>query len=358
MKRATLIAALALLAAPGGGAAGGESRPYSEIPHHVRECVVPAGRFVVAGDLVVPAGGEEHPVAVLVWGSGPAGRGNLARPSPLVTAFLEAGYALFIPDKPGSGSSTGEFTPGRLLRERAGILAAEIEFLRRLDGAPSPRVGVYGSSQAGYVIALAIEGGARVDFLAAVSCPAESGIEQSAYLVERQLLCAGYDSAYAARAKRYFVQRARARAYGEYLEAARFLDDNPVVRDELGWAGVADEERFAPRSADSEDFYDPAPVLAALDIPVLALFGEKDTQIDPVQGAAAYEASMRASGDPLFRVFTIPGADHNMRRSLTGCMREQRERYGTPEGRALAPGYLDALGGWLRDVRERLLSRE
>jgi len=327
--------------------------PYSVIPHQVLEHTVRAGDFVVVGDLVVPAAGEDHPVVVMVWGSGPAGRKRMARPSSLVRVFLDAGYALFIPDKPGTGVSTGEFERGRLLGQRAEILAAEVDHLRKIHGGTVP-IGIYGSSQAAYVIAMAIERGLDIDFIVAVSCPAESSVEQSAYLVERQMLCAGHPAAEAARARRYFIQRHRARSYDEYLEAASFLDSIPVISDDLGWGGIIADEHFSPRGAGSEDFYDPGEVVSTLDIPVLAVFAGNDTQIDPRQGAEAYTAAMRRSDNPMFRVVTIKDADHNMRRSKTGCMSEQRERYGKPGGREYVSEFLDALAAWLEELRTGL----
>lgn len=331
----------------------GSAVPYSEVHHQVLEDTVRAGDFLVVGDLVAPAAGEEHPVVVMVWGSGPAGRERMARPSSLVTVFLEAGYAVFIPDKPGTGASTGEFGRGRLLSQRSEILAAEVEHLRKTFGSSIP-IGIYGSSQAAYVIAMAIERGLEIDFLVAVSCPAVSSVEQSAYLVERQMLCAGHSAAEAEKAREYFIQRHRALSYDEYLEAASFLDSIPVISEDLGWGGIVAREHFSPRGAGSEDFYDPGEVVSALDIPVLAVFAENDTQIDPRHGAAAFKAAMRRSASPLFRVVTIEGADHNMRRSETGCMSEQRERYGKPGGREYVPEFLEVTGAWLRELKARL----
>ncbi len=208
---------------------------YAGVPHVVEELTIKAGRFTVVGDLILPKEGERYPIVVLVWGSGPAGRENVGRPSRLLTTFLKSGFGVFVEDKPGTGASTGSFTPGRLLQERGEILEAEVAYLRGLPKLDPSAVGVYGSSQAAYVIGLALDGGTKVDFLVAVSCPATDSVGQSAYLVEQQLLCEGYERDKAAKARQYFVQRHRARSYAEYLEAAKSLDNNPVVSEDLGW---------------------------------------------------------------------------------------------------------------------------
>ncbi len=325
---------------------------YAEVPHLVRELAVESGRFTVVGDLILPAEGERHPMIVFVWGSGPAGRENVGRPSQFVTTLLKSGFGVFVEDKPGTGASTGDFSPGRLLRERAEILAAEVAYLRGLPGLEHSAIGVYGSSQAAYVIGLALEDGVELDFLVAVSCPATDSVEQSAYLVEQQLRCEGYARDEAARARQYFVQRHRAKTYPEYLEAAEFLDDTPVVRDDLEWGGVVAESDFTPLDGDSEDFYDPRGAFVRLDVPVLALFAENDTQVDPEQGARVFSETLRSSGDGLSRVVTVPGADHNMRVSETGCLKEQRVRYA--EAAEYAPEFLENLEDWLCALRAHL----
>jgi pimeloyl-ACP methyl ester carboxylesterase len=320
---------------------------YTTIPHLVDEVTVETGRFHVVGDLILPADGERHPVIVFVWGSGPVGREDVPRPSRLLTMLLESGFGVFLEDKPGTGASTGEFTPGRLLRERAGILAAEIAYLRGLPGLEHSAIGVYGSSQASYVVGLALDGGAKIDFLVAVSFPTAESVDQSAYLVEQQLLCEGYGEDEAAAARTHFVQRERATTYPEYLEAAEFLHANPVVRDELEWGGVVAGSDFTPPEADSEDFYDPSGAFARLHAPVLALFAEHDTQVDAEQGARAFSEVVRSLDDGLSRVVIVPGADHNMQVSETGCLKEQRLRYSQAGGSKSSPEFLEDLEAWL-----------
>jgi len=327
---------------------------YSQAQHTVTECSFPIDDFCIVGDLVLPDDRLGHPIIVFVWGSGPAGRENVGRPSALVTSFIEAGFGVFIEDKPGTGSSTGTFAEGRLLHQRARILSAEIEHLRGLPDVAPSAVGVYGSSQASYVIGLALDAGTRIDFLMAVSCPTTDTVEQSAYLVEQQLLCAGHSSETASKARRCYVQRERASTYEAYLEAASFLDGNEVVRDELSWGGVVSQEDFVPRHPAWEEFHDPRQAFERLSVPLLALFGEKDTQVDPVQGIGTFSRLDAATANPMSKVLLIAEADHNMRRSETGCLREQRESYRSPGGAEYAPLFLETIRAWLRELGAHL----
>jgi len=45
-------------------------------------------------------------------------------------------------------------------------------------------------------------------------------------------------------------------------------------------------------------------------IPALAFFGELDKNIDPAQGAEAYEAALHTAGNPDYQVVSIPGVAH------------------------------------------------
>ena len=92
---------------------------YAGIPHTVEEMRVECGRFAAVGDLVLPQGAGPHPTMILVWESGPMTRQIVERPSPQVTRFLQAGFGVFIEDKPGFGASAGTFDSEHLLHEQA-----------------------------------------------------------------------------------------------------------------------------------------------------------------------------------------------------------------------------------------------
>ena len=84
-------------------------------------------------------------------------------------------------------------------------------------------------------------------------------------------------------------------------------------------------------------------------IPVLAFFGEKDTLIDPVQGAQAYRVALERAGNPDSRVELVPGTDHNIILSETGCL-DERARRPKSEWTNYPLEYLDTLEEWLREL--------
>jgi len=117
----------------------------------------------------------------------------------------------------------------------------------------------------------------------------------------------------------------------------------------------------------------PSPT-ATKKIPALAIFGDQDRQMDPLQAAAAYHSALAQAGNPMSRVELFPKANHGMVVSESGCPEEDQrgiEQYVRNRGYAsvnealaallkdpdnsellsaypYAPGYLDTMEVWLR----------
>jgi dipeptidyl aminopeptidase/acylaminoacyl peptidase len=301
-----------------------------------------SAHFKIVGDLHIPKPDKRQPMIIFVHGDGPARRYPSGRPNRIMRSFLDTGFACFLYDKPGYGESTGKFTVGKLFKERASILVDAVNVLKKHPAVNPEQIGLWGISQAGYVMPKAISATKDIAFMIAISCPAMDSVDQSAYLVEKQILCEGYDEEEAKKARQYFRQRARAKTYQEYLEAAEYLDKNPFIQ-AIKWGGIKSEDRFSPLRPSNEGLFNPITLIEKTTIPVLAIFGEKDTQVDPFQGAEAYENALKKAGNRFYRVKLFPDADHGIIIAKTGCMKEQRERYRS----SYAPGYIELMQKWL-----------
>lgn len=304
-----------------------------------------AGHFNVVGDLHLSIPGERQPAVIIVHGDGPAGRSPSRAPNRIMRSFLDIGFACLVYDKPGYGESAGEFTPGKLFEERSAILLAAVAGLKKHPSINPEQIGLWGISQAGYVMPKAIAMTKDIAFMIAISCPAMDSVDQSAYLVEKQVLCEGYDKAEAKKARRYFRQRARAKTYKEYLEAAEYLDRNPFIRS-IKWGGIRSEDQFSPLPSSNEGFFNPITLIEKITIPVLAIFGKNDTQVDPRQGAEAYQRALEKARNPFSRIELFPEADHGIFLSKTGCLKDRGS------SRDYAPGYIELMQEWLGRLRD------
>ena len=327
----------------------GQARGESNELYRTEEITIPAGDFTVVGDLYIPVKGERHPLVVWVHGSGPLTR-QIMVPliKPQIEVFLKAGFAFFIDDIPGAGGSKGVIS--KVYRDRAMILCKEVEALKQRPDIIAEQVGVAGHSQAGVVMPLALQSACGIAFMIAEACPAENAAEQEAYLLEKFMICEGYPPEEARNARRLHLQSIYADNYKDYREAAEYINNHPAAQTLQVTEPLVAENEFTPRKASSAIFLDPMKIVAETRIPVLALFGEKDNNVDPVQGVEAYEKALKAAGNRFYRVAAIPNANHMLYATQTGCARElmgQVQR-GEPD---FAPGALTVLADWLEELK-------
>jgi len=143
-----------------------------------------------------------------------------------------------------------------------------------------------------------------------------------------------------------------------YLEATRTLRHDPFMVFLTGSADrskaefLEEQRRFRTGAfkVDSETglmvyvlgFRD---MLGRLDIPVLALFGEKDRNVDWRKTRALYSETIGRNPKARLAVKTFPDGNHNLHQSRTGGYREMLEIL---KGPAMSDGYYEALLEWLR----------
>ncbi|MGI8983167.1 MAG: sigma factor [Acidimicrobiales bacterium] len=130
-----------------------------------------SGKVSLAGTLFVPFGAGPHPAVVLAHGSGPRDRQSLLLMADL---FARNGIAALAYDKRGSGGSTGSYREiGADFRSLAEDVVAGVGHLRGRGDIDAGRVGVWGVSEGGYVVALAAAS-PEVAFVVGVSAPGVS----------------------------------------------------------------------------------------------------------------------------------------------------------------------------------------
>jgi pimeloyl-ACP methyl ester carboxylesterase len=347
-KMQMLVVLMALLLAACGTAVEREAvgtRSFGSQEANVEEIKFRSGRFKVVGDLRMPAGEGPHPAIIMVHGDGPITRDDPRTRTtylPAMEIFLRNGYAIFSWDRPGSGESTGKFKD--LHKQRAEILADAIQVLAEHPSIDPTRIGLWGISQAGWIMPQVLDQTEDVAFMIVVSGGGEDGIEQMAYQVGQKVLCGGGSEEEAALVERYRSQARRATSYEEYREAMEILLGIDAAKPYLGMEMLEKKEWKSPKWSVGGNF-DPMDVIEHTTIPVLAFFGELDKNIDPVQGAQAYEAALQKAGNPDYRVVFISGVAHTLVPAKTGCLNEGW-------GSKLAPEYLETMEAWLQHLSE------
>jgi hypothetical protein len=350
-------------------------------PARIEEITFQSGEFTLVGDLRLPEGTGPFPVVLFVHGDAPgADRTFFGMYLPIMERMLRAGYAVFSWDNPGAGESTGTTSRGQITQQQAQIVMNAIEVMKAHPDIEPKRIGLRGDSMAGYVMPRALMVSDDVAFMICQSCGSMSGNDEFVYLTVAQGYCGGVPDEDADRLEILLAELDEARTYDTYEGYLRYRD----VQDELAALGsvtvphpVASEAAWLANDPAYEFAWSPVHVIEQVRIPVLAIWGERDTQIDPVRGAYAYREALEQAGNPNYRVEVIPGADHTLAPSETGCVSEEdqtverlleEQGYGTLEETVsliqqepgqhtplsawpYMPAYLDLIEEWLRDLQ-------
>jgi pimeloyl-ACP methyl ester carboxylesterase len=134
----------------------------------------------------------------------------------------------------------------------------------------------------------------------------------------------------------------KATEYEEYREAAGILVEIPGVVDFTGLT-ISEENQWNPWPREIDSFFDPMDVIKHTTIPVLVFYGALDKNIDPVQGAQAYEAALQQANNQDYTIKVIQSAGHILFPATTGCLSE-------PISGEYLQEYLVTLENWLGDI--------
>lgn len=237
-----------------------------------------AGSVRLAGEVFMPDDDGPFPAAVFVHGSGPATHSDWEDEA---RYLAEGGVAALAYDKPGCGTSTGDWTR-QSFEDRAAETLTALRFLQRQAGVDPALVGLLGASQGAWIAPMAAATSDEVSFVVAASASGVGPREQDRFRVEQELRSGVFSEADVNRALTSWEERDRKLEQSE--AAAAILAEEREVRDEP-WYPILDFE-----TPDVLDFvrrnwtFDPLPYLKRCRCPVLAVWGAKDG-IVPVERA-------------------------------------------------------------------------
>ncbi len=324
-------------------------------PPSTEEITYQSGEFSLACDLRLPGGTLPYPVILIVQGSGPSDRTEGGTYLPVFERMLNAGYAVFSCDKPGSGESTGTIDDNRLIQQRAQMVMDAIEVMKKHSDIDSDRIGLAGISQGGYVMSRALSLSDQIAFMVCISCPGNPGVDQSTYQAMTYAICDGVPEEKDEQLQSLLTELDQARSYKTYDE---YLQYREVISSLLGIASrtpngsgfeVIPEDAWLANDPEVEGWWNPIQAVQQATIPVLAFFGDKDPLIDPIQGEITYRQALEIAGNPYSKVVLIPSANHGMTLVETDCANEQMQA-AQSAGYTIAPEFLDTLEQWLKEL--------
>lgn len=298
----------------------------------------PSGGATLVGTLVRPAGVVDPPIALLVHGDGPQTRFSNDAYLPLVNSLLDAGIGVFTWDKPGVGRSSGNWLE-QSMEDRAAEALAALARVVSVPGVTADKVGFLGFSQAGWVLPKAAS--RREPAFSILVGPAVNWRRQGAYYTRKRLEQAGLDGEEVERQVGGNL-RANDAIFGTPGESP-----DPTDRPDL------DPARFGFVARNYAE--DATASLGSMRGPVLAVWGERDSNVDPVWNASAYREALAPSGDR--QVVVLAGATHGLLRAslfdyqlASDWPAWSEAAFAMAGRRAYAPGALDLIRDWIHEV--------
>lgn len=318
-------------------------------PHTTNLLSFDSDKFTLRAELKLPALDKKtYPLVIMVHGDG---NGFIRYHNKLKYSFHAAGYATLIWDKPGNGGSSGLLSDDNLLEERSSILLKAIEEMKKHPKINPESIGLWGISQASYVIPKVLGKTNDIKFVILTGAAGENGINQTAYFVSRQILCEGFSEEEAEEARELVVQVSSAKTYEDYKKYGQILlEKYPIVKKLDYMAGILPEDKWKAKETESLSYFNPIDVIQKTTIPTLVFLGELDKNVNPIQAKEAYNTALKKAGNSHYTVEFIPGADHDIILCDTGCQSERNNR-SVAEWNNYAPEYLIKMEEWLTTLK-------
>jgi hypothetical protein len=326
--------------------------PKKPYPYHEEEISFSNATAGVslAGTLTLPIGAGPFPAALLIVGSGPHDRDEaLANHRPflvLADHLTRKGIAVLRYDKRGIGKSTGSADKATTLDLAADAQAAMAYLKTRKEIDPA-KIALIGHSEGAMIAPLIASQTKDVAWVVLLAAPATKGedtllnqselIGRAGGLTDEQLT-ASLDLDQAA------------------YDLVRTEKDTAVLNEKLnglvkgsGLAAAMSPAVLEPqlRMMESPWFrffldYDPLPNLKALQVPVLALYGQKDLQVPAKPNLALLKQALQDGGNKNADVRELPELNHLFQHAYSGTPAE----YAAIE-ETFSPEALQIISDWL-----------
>jgi pimeloyl-ACP methyl ester carboxylesterase len=321
------------------------SAPYVQREVHFNNF---AAHNQLAGTLSLPNGEGPFPAVVLVSGTGHNTRDEEVWGHKIFLVLADAlsrkGFAVLRYDKRGVGGSSGDYDAATTA-DFASDAEAAVAWLKAQAQIESNRVGVLGHSE-GAIIAPAVAAADKsVAFVVMIAGPCIRG--DKLFVLQSAMTAKSYGAPgnYIARRKVFdselYSAILSAPSESVALDRAKALVAQAVADKIVD----ANEAETLPKD-DTRPWelyflaYDPAPTLAKLTVPVLALNGSLDVQVPAKENLAAAREALKKN--PKATVMELAGMNHLLQDAKTGAPSE----YNDIE-ESISPTALKVITDWL-----------
>lgn len=318
IQKITLIASFLLL----GFAGFAQSRYIS------KDVIIQNDSISLAGTLSMPLSGKPDKAIIIVSGTGKQDRdGTMAGHkifAEIADYLANRNIAVLRTDDRGTGMSTGKYEYATT-DDFASDLLAEVSFLKKQKGINFKRIGVLGHSEGGAVISIAASKSSDIKFLVSMAGLATNGYES---LIEQ-------NEAIVASGPQTDMDKKRSNEINSIMFKAVYEHANSdslvsiLNRTYLDWK-VKDDSVFKASGIQFDHFrfpiysyanyaagpwyrffvkYNAEETIAKVRVPILALNGDKDVFVLPVN-LERWQKYAQAGGNKTVKIVLIKGVNH------------------------------------------------
>ena len=318
-------------------------------------------KILLAGTLTLPKQKTIAPAVILIAGSGPNDRDETVfnhKPFWILADYLtRQGIAVLRYDKRGVDESGGEYFTATT-QDFAEDAKAAFEYLKTKKEIDPSNIGLIGHSEGGVIAPMIAAENSDVKFIILMAGLGVTGTElvlaQHQHAFDKTSLTnEGKDSLNKALKKVYSSVKNWKEYVGTNEERNQLKEELTNMWQKLPeeMRGSVSQEVYINKTVDniSSPWFrhflktNPIEYLNKLSIPVLAINGENDTQVEFQSNLNKIEAALKVGKNNQYQIKSYPGLNHLFQESITGDIDE----YGKIE-QTISPAVLSDITTWIK----------
>jgi uncharacterized protein len=313
----------------------------------------------LSGFLDFPDTNEASTLIIIIPGSGPTDFAHSPGCDVIRASFIKLGIAVCLWDKQGCGKSQGVYNDDQTVQSSAQEAIAAIKKLEELNIPYSKRIGLFSASRGGWVAPLVIEQIPSIAFWISISGPDDK--DNSIYKLSSNLRVMGKTESEIQllmnekkEGNRVFWKGG---TYKEYHEITKNLIKDSAM---IALDGAESENNYLQlqkRFLDKGYIFDKESgmivmvpnlreKLMNIKCPVLAIFGEKDTQLDWQNTLNLYKRTLGIRKNSMLTIKTFSNCNHSIMKCKTGGMNENLDTFGWQ----FCDGFFETMSLWLKEL--------
>lgn len=271
------------------------------------------GDIKIGGTLILPATRGRHPVVIVTPGDYGTNRNQLRL---WAHHYASLGIAALIFDSRGAGDSTGSVNTGSF-SDLANDVLAIVQSLKTREDINPKQIGLFGFSNSTFTVTLASSRSTDVSFLILQSLVGVVGWKQESFRAETQLRADNFPESIVKQGADFMRLKFNVARSGEGWEQLQAVMEKARGERWLAYTNPPNNVERLKQRYETVMTYDPVPAIENLHIPVLALWGDRDTFLPVPETVAAFKRAMAKAGNKNYVVRVYPNATHSLLESNT-----------------------------------------